>query len=594
MYVLTPSLISEFQKHIPSMRINQSALLSGIYLSNQGDPPGPARYPPNASLARSHTQHCTTLNEAPAQPSVTYTQPSRTGPGSSQPLPHKLSATPAMRIDRRLPDELVAPDPRQHHGPHEPVDGAGEQDRDADHAVQVVRDVLVDALSGVGRHERRHDEVHVAEQEEHDDGQRGAERRRPRRPVRRARVQVQVQQRARDEDVDDRQRVRDDVEDEVVRVAGRRGEHDDDGHEPVLEEAGERRVEGLVAGPEAREGQDALAPDLLHQPALREDDGEHVAEGGQRDEDRERALGLLAEDVAEEGGGEDAARGDDLLARHGGEVGDVREHVEDGDQAKGERRGDLERAHGVLRLGQGVVRVAVADVRPDDVVQRGDDAVRAARRAGEGVGEVVGLLDAGLQVAREGGEAGADDDEEDDELDDAEEVLQAQAPVQGEAVDQEGGRDAGEPDAALVPAVDLDVRRVQDVLAEDDGVRAGPAEEDDVGGVHGGGEEARLAEDVLEVVLLAAVAREARAELEIDGEAGGGDEHAGDPDEEGEADGAGLGEDGGGGREDAGADHAVEDEEGGREPADVAARVTRDVDIGMIWRVRVSWFAVMG
>lgn len=43
-------------------------------------------------------------------------------------------------------------------------------------------------------------------------------------------------------------------------------------------------------------------------------------------------------------------------------------------------------------------------------------------------------------------------------------------------MDEEGGGDAGESDTTLVPAVHLDVGGVQDVLAEDDGVGAGPAQ----------------------------------------------------------------------------------------------------------------------
>jgi hypothetical protein len=36
------------------------------------------------------------------------------------------------------------------------------------------------------------------------------------------------------------------LEDEVVSITRRRCEHDDDGDEPVLEETGERSVEGVV------------------------------------------------------------------------------------------------------------------------------------------------------------------------------------------------------------------------------------------------------------------------------------------------------------------------------------------------------------
>ena len=98
-------------------------------------------------------------------------------------------------------------------------------------------------------------------------------------------------------------------------------------------------------------------------------------------------------------------------------------------------------------------------------------------------------------------------------------------------------------------------------------------QEHDVAGVEARHQEARAAEDELEIVLLAAVARQRGAELEVDGHASARDEHAGDPDEQREADAAGEGEDGAGRREDAGAYHAVEDEEDGRDEADLAARL---------------------
>ena len=68
--------------------------------------------------------------------------------------------------------------------------------------------------------------------------------------------------------------------------------------------------------------------------ALGEDDGEDVPEGGERDEDGESALSAGAEDVSEEGRGEDAARARDLGFGHRGEVRDVREHVEDADDGE--------------------------------------------------------------------------------------------------------------------------------------------------------------------------------------------------------------------------------------------------------------------
>lgn len=71
-------------------------------------------------------------------------------------------------------------------------------------------------------------------------------------------------------------------------------------------------------------------------------------------------------------------------------------------------------------------------------------------------------------------EAGDDDEDEDDDLEDAEEVLQAQAPVQREAVDEERESDACEADQAESPAAGLDIRGEEDVFTKDEGVSGGP------------------------------------------------------------------------------------------------------------------------
>lgn len=326
----------------------------------------------------------------------------------------------------------------------------------------------------------------------------------------------------------------------------------------MLEETGQRGVEGPVARPEARKRQDALATQLLDDAALGEDDGQDVPERRQGDEDGEGALGGPTKDVTEEKGGDETARAEDIFLGHGGEIGHVDEHVDDGDGDHGDGEGDLEGPDGVLGLAQGVVGVAVADVRPDDVVERDDDAVARGGGAVEGVVEVVEVV-GDLEVAAQGDEAGEDDEGEDGQLDAAEEVLQVEAPPEGGAVDEEGDGDAGEADGALVPAVDLDLGGVQDVLAEDDGVAGGPGKEDDVAGVQAGDEEAGLAVDELEVVLLAAVFGDGGSEFEVDGAAGEGDEHAGYPHEEGQTDGAREAEDAGRGGEYAGTDDAVED-----------------------------------
>jgi len=248
------------------------------------------------------------------------------------------------------------------------------------------------------------------------------------------------------------------LQDEVVGISWRRSKHDDDGHKPVLKQTSQGGVEGFVAGPEAGEWQNTLAAELLHETTLREDDAENVSKSGKGHKDGEGALGGAAKHVAEEGCGDKATGGQDLLLWHGGEVGNVDKHVQDGDDADGHRRGNLERSDGVLGLAEGVVGVAVADVAPDDVVERCDNTVGTSRGPLKGIREVVGLLVLGqLDVAGESNPAGNDNDQDDEYLDGAQDVLESDPPLQRCAVDEERGRDAGQADYTLVPTPNLDI-----------------------------------------------------------------------------------------------------------------------------------------
>lgn len=265
------------------------------------------------------------------------------------------------------------------------------------------------------------------------------------------------------------------LENEVVGIAWWGSEDNNDTDQPMLEETSERRIERSVARPESRKGQNTLTAKFLNKSTLGEDDTEDVSKGRQGNKDGERALRGVAKDVAEERSGDETLGSENLLLGHGGEIGNVDEHVHDGDGADGQGRGNLEGALRVLGLAEGVVGVAVADITPDDVVQGRDDAIGAAGGALKGVGEVVGLL-VDLEVAAQRHEAGNDDDEDDEQLDDAEGVLQTETPFQRTAMDEERGRDARQTNTALIPAIDLDIRRVQDKLAKDDRVSGRPAE----------------------------------------------------------------------------------------------------------------------
>lgn len=100
----------------------------------------------------------------------------------------------------------------------------------------------------------------------------------------------------------------------------------------------------------------------------------------------------------------------------------------------------------------------------------------------------------------------SDNDEQDDnQLNDTEQVLQSKTPFHRERMDEECSGETGQPDTALVPATNLDIGGVEDVFTENDTVAGGPAQQDGVGGVHGGSEEFGLLEDVFEVVLFTTV-----------------------------------------------------------------------------------------
>lgn len=196
----------------------------------------------------------------------------------------------------------------------------------------------------------------------------------------------------------------------------------------MLKETSQRSIERAVAGPEAGKGQDTLTTELLHKTTLGEDDAEDVAKSRQGDKDGQGTLGGGTHDVAEQRGSNQTLRGDDLGLGDGGKVGNVDEHVQDRDGDDGDGSGNLESAHRVSGLAQGVVGVAVTDKTPDDVVEGGHDTVSGGLFAVKGILKVVGLL-VELDVTTEGSETGNDDDQDDDDLDYAEDVLQTETPL---------------------------------------------------------------------------------------------------------------------------------------------------------------------
>ena len=92
-----------------------------------------------------------------------------------------------------------------------------------------------------------------------------------------------------------------------------------------------------------------------------------------------------------------------------------------------------------------------------------------------------------MHMSRECHPTSDDDKQNDNQLDDTEQILQKQTPFHRQGVDEESNGDTGQADTTLVPSPDFDIGRVEDVLAEDDAVAGGPAQQDGVCGVHGGG-----------------------------------------------------------------------------------------------------------
>jgi len=116
---------------------------------------------------------------------------------------------------QRIPADLG-----QDLGPEQPVHGANAKDAQANHAVQVVRQALVDVLVAGGGNEGRDDEVDVGEEEEDRDGDAGAHRWLPGVDglrVRRGRgvgpAPVEGEETDGYEEVDDAEGVRDHIED---------------------------------------------------------------------------------------------------------------------------------------------------------------------------------------------------------------------------------------------------------------------------------------------------------------------------------------------------------------------------------------------
>lgn len=141
-------------------------------------------------------------------------------------------------------------------------------------------------------------------------------------------------------------------------------------------------------------------------------------------------------------------------------------------------------------------------------------------------------------------------------------------------MDEEGRRNASNTNTTLVPSVYLNLRSVENILAERNAVGGGPSEKNRIPGIDSCGEETRVTVDVFKVVLLATVSRDSGTEFHVHKGTGQSNDHTNNPHEEGETNRAREFQNGTRRGKDTGSNHAVEDEEGRREDSDLTFGLT--------------------
>jgi hypothetical protein len=147
---------------------------------------------------------------------------------------------------------------------------------------------------------------------------------------------------------------------------------------------------------------------------------------------------------------------------------------------------------------------------------------------------------------------------------------------------------ASKTNTSLIPAIDFDIRSVQDVFAKDDGVRTGPAcrnvsggslvlrrnerltQEHHISCVHASSEELRSLVDEFQVVLLTAILWNRGAELQVDSHACSSDDTTRNPKEEGQSNTSRKLQDTAGSSKDTRSNHAVKHKERSRNDTDLA------------------------
>jgi hypothetical protein len=128
-----------------------------------------------------------------------------------------------------------------------------------------------------------------------------------------------------------------------------------------------RGVKRPVGSPELAKWQDALPSKFLVYSALREDDTEHVSKSRQSNENGEGALCSGTVYVPEQQCSNETTGVKDLFLLCTCEIGDVREHVKDGNDGDGERSSNANGTLRILDLRECVIDVAESNIRPDDL-----------------------------------------------------------------------------------------------------------------------------------------------------------------------------------------------------------------------------------
>ena len=129
---------------------------------------------------------------------------------------------PAISVHYGLLDQHIPTKARHQHRPHHIVQRAEPKDPDRDHAVQIVRELVVHALARGRWHVRRNHQVQVGEKEKDGDGEGGAD---PGGPVGEARFmgEVDPDEAGGYEDVDDRKGIGNEAFDGLVAASFQRG-----------------------------------------------------------------------------------------------------------------------------------------------------------------------------------------------------------------------------------------------------------------------------------------------------------------------------------------------------------------------------------